>query len=153
MAPTDPISDSGDSQYDPHHPGMQEDSSRSNGASGNGAVSGGGVLSRLTAQVPSTQTLNWNYGPPARPEILSAKPNPAELLHAVRRRWPLAVGLGLLVSGLLCGLMWYLIPVRYEAYATIKVASSKERVFGETLVTKKTTHTKSKMAIKAKLTF
>ncbi len=134
MAPTDPIFDSGDSQYDPHHSGMHEDASHANGTSGNGAVTGGGMLSRLTAQVPSTQTLNWNYGPPARPEILSAKPNPVELLHAVRRRWPLAVGLGLLVSGLLCGLMWYLIPVRYEAFATIKVAASEARVFGETAV-------------------
>ncbi len=132
MAPTDPISDSGDSHYDPHHSGMHEDSS--NGAGGNGAVSGGGMLSRLTAQVPSTQTLNWNYGPPARPEILSSKPNPVELLHAVRRRWPLAVGLGLLVSGVLCGLMWYLIPVRYESFATIKVAASEARVFGQTAV-------------------
>lgn len=132
MAPTDPISDSGDSQYDPHHSGMHDDAA--NDANGNGSYNGGGVLSRLTAQVPSTQTLNWNYGPPAKPEILSAKPNPAELLHAVRRRWPLAVGLGLLVSGITCGLMWYLLPIRYEAYATIKIGATKETVFGQNFV-------------------
>lgn len=130
MAPTDPISDSGDSQYDPHNSGMHDDASQTNGTGSNGAAPGGGMLSRLSAPLPSTQALNWSYGPPPRPEILSAKPNPIELLHAVRRRWPIAIGLGLLVSSVMAGLMWFVIPVRYEAYATVKVAARKESVFG-----------------------
>ncbi len=142
MAPTDPISDSGDSPYDSHHSGMHGGASEINGASeggagGNGVSSnGGGMLSRLGAHLPSTSTLNWNYGPPPRPEILSAKPNPVELLHAVRRRWTLALGLGLLVSGLVCGLVWYLVPVRYEAYATVKVSNERPSVFDQQHITR-----------------
>ena len=36
----------------------------------------------------------WSYGMPTRPEILTSKANPVELLHALRRRWLLAVALG-----------------------------------------------------------
>src|SRR5215207_11430195 len=84
-----------------------------------------------TALVPSTNghvaltQLPWPYGAPVRPEILSAKPNPVELLHSFRRRWPLAVGLGLALAGSVAALTWFLIPVKYEAVAWLRIAANK----------------------------
>lgn len=119
MAPLDPISEAGDFQHDPH----------ANGASGNGTPANtNGMLAKIGNQLPSVSSLNWSYGPPPRPEILSAKPNPIELLHAVRRRWPLALGLGLLASGLVAGLLWFFVPVKYEAYALLKISGRQPSI-------------------------
>ena len=68
--------------------------------------------------------VGWSYGPPQRPEILSAKPNPAELMHAVRRRWPLAIGVGTAVGVVAATLVWFLVPIKYEVTALLRV---KER--------------------------
>ncbi|HEX3726008.1 MAG TPA: AAA family ATPase, partial [Pirellulales bacterium] len=81
-----------------------------------------GALTTIENQTPGVPALAWSYGPPQRPEILSAKANPIELLHAVRRRWPLAIGLGLLVGGLAAGIVAYVVPVRYEVFALLRVA-------------------------------
>ncbi len=119
MAPLDPISEAGDFQHDPH----------AGGASGNGTpANANGMLAKIGTKLPSVSSLNWSYGPPPRPEILSSKPNPLELLHAVRRRWPLALGLGMLVSGLVAGLLWFLVPVKYEAYALLKVSGRQPSI-------------------------
>jgi polysaccharide biosynthesis transport protein len=75
--------------------------------------------------------LPWPYaGPAPRPEILTSRPSPFELLHALRRRWLMAVGLGMLTAGLLAGLVWLFVPVRYEAVALVRVHKSKLDVFG-----------------------
>ena len=122
MAPLDPISDPGDSQHDGHEHG-------SNGAHTNGAAASNGTLAKLSGNnLPSVSTLNWSYGPPPRPEILSSKPNPVELLHAVRRRWPLALGLGLTFGTAVAALVWFLMPVKYEAYALIKIRGNPQTV-------------------------
>ncbi len=126
MAPSDPNFGAGGSAYDPHEHGeAQGGDPGASGSNGAAATTNGtnGTLTTLGGQLPSVQTLNWSYGPPPRPDILSAKPNPVELLHAMRRRWALALGLGLLVSGLAAGLLWYFVPVRYEAYALLRVGS------------------------------
>jgi len=119
MAHTDPIG-SGDSSQDP----LGSDSLH--GA--NGAQTNGTLATVGGSQLPSVSTLNWSYGPPPRPEILSAKPNPLELLHAVRRRWPLAVGLGVLIATLAGAAVWYLIPVKYEAFALLKVSGKPPQI-------------------------
>ncbi|MEX0978331.1 MAG: hypothetical protein WDZ48_05750, partial [Pirellulales bacterium] len=127
MAPLDPISDSGISSQDPHEKNTATDAN--NGGDGNGAHgTGNGTLTTIESRLPSVPTLNWSYGPPPRPEILSAKPNPVELLHAIRRRWALALGLGLTVSILATGLLWFLLPVKYEAYALMKVSGKPPTV-------------------------
>ncbi len=121
MAPLDPISDHGDSQHEAYE---------ANGADvhSNGAAATNGALAKIGSQLPSVSPLNWSYGPPPRPEILSARPNPLELLYAVRRRWPLAVGLGLLFSGIAAVALWFVVPVRYEAYALLRVSSRQPAV-------------------------
>ena len=121
MAPLDPISDHGDSQHDGYE---------ANGADvhSNGAAATNGTLAKIGSHLPSVSPLNWSYGPPARPEILSAKPNPLELLYAVRRRWTLAVGLGLLFSGIAAVALWLVIPVKYEAFALLRVSSRQPAV-------------------------
>jgi capsular exopolysaccharide synthesis family protein len=127
MAPLDPLSDSGISSQDPHENSRATDANAggdSNGAHG----AGNGTLTTIDSRLPSVPTLNWSYGPPPRPEILSAKPNPVELLHAIRRRWALALGLGLTVSLVAAGLLWFLLPVKYEAYALMKVSGKPPSV-------------------------
>ena len=86
------------------------------------ALSNGGVLATIDNRLPSVPSLNWSYGAPQKPEIINAKPTPVELLHAVRRRWPLAIGLGTLVGTVAAAMVWYFVPVRYEAFALIRVS-------------------------------
>lgn len=105
--------------------------SRGSNSSGNGkaTVSGGsGLPAMIESRLPALPSVGWSYGPPAKPEILKAKPNPIELLHAVRRRWPLALGLATLVSTLIVGTLWYFIPVKYEAFALLKVSGKPPSV-------------------------
>ena len=120
MSPVDPVSPGGDSAESDSH-------LSSNGAEKNGA-STGGVLATIDHHLPSVPALGWSYGPPARPDILKAKPNPVELLHAVRRRWPLAIGLGVSVATLAAGLLWFFLPVHYEAFALLKVSGKPPAV-------------------------
>jgi len=116
----DAFSEAGDSS-------QSQPSSESNGGHGhetNGSPNGStnGMLAPIDNRLPAIPTVGWSYGPPAKPEILKSKPNPVELMHAARRRWPLAIGLGLAVGGTAAALLWYFLPVRYEAFALLKVA-------------------------------
>jgi polysaccharide biosynthesis transport protein len=104
------------SQIDPLH------DSNDPAAMSNGGMSNGGVLATIDNRLPSVPSLNWSYGAPQKPDIINAKPTPVELLHAVRRRWPLAIGLGTLVGTVAAALVWYFVPVRYEAFALIRVS-------------------------------
>ena len=107
----DPISERGDSA---------ESSS-----SGSAKLTGGVNLpATLKNGLPAAPSLGWPYGPPAKPEILKAKPNPAELLHAVRRRWPLPIGLGTLVATTIVALLWFLSPVYYAAFARVTLSGT-----------------------------
>ena len=65
-----------------------------------------------------------------RPEILSAKPTAAGMWHAMRRRMGLALGLGLLTGLLIAALVWLFVPVRYEATAIVRIASTTTPVIG-----------------------
>lgn len=112
-------------------PGFGADDSLDKSANANGNGSNGnvaGVPATIDSRPSLVPTTPWNFGPPARPEILSAKPNPIELLHAVRRRWTLAIGLGVLASSIVLALLWFLIPVKYEAFALLKVAAKTPSV-------------------------
>ena len=83
---------------------------------------GHGSLVPIGNRYDSLPALPWPVGGSFRPEILSAKPTPIGLLHALRRRWPLALFAGLLVGCLLAGLIWYLVPVRYESWSLLRVS-------------------------------
>ncbi len=103
------------------------------GAGGNGRNGNGhGMLATIESHLPAVPSAGWMPAPPRRPEILSAKANPVELLHAVRRRWTLAIGLGTVVSTLATALVWYFVPVQYEAYALLRVASTVPSVIEKT---------------------
>ncbi|HTM56038.1 MAG TPA: polysaccharide biosynthesis tyrosine autokinase [Pirellulales bacterium] len=119
---------SGDAFSEASDSGQSQPSSDSNG-NGHGHETNGspngstnGMLAPIDNRLPAIPTVGWSYGPPAKPEILKSKPNPVELMHAARRRWPLAIGLGLAVGGTAAALLWYFLPVRYEAFALLKVA-------------------------------
>ncbi len=125
MSPVDPLSPGGDSAESNNHLGS--DGAEKHAAGKNGS-STNGVLATIDHQLPSVPAVGWSYGPPARPDILKAKPNPVELLHAVRRRWPLAIGLGVTVATIAAGLLWFFLPVHYEAFALLKVAGKPPAV-------------------------
>jgi capsular exopolysaccharide synthesis family protein len=90
-----------------------------------------GAMVAVTNRLPQVQVPSWSYGPPPTPEIINAKPGPVELLHALRRRWMLATGLGLLVGGGLAALVWFLMPVKYEVMATLRVSATRQHVLGK----------------------
>jgi capsular exopolysaccharide synthesis family protein len=113
----DPFSEAGDSGQNQPIP-----ESNGNGHAHETNGSTNGMLAPIEPRLPAVPTVGWSYGPPAKPEILKSKPNPVELMHAARRRWPLAIGLGLAVGGTAAALLWYFLPVRYEAFALLKVA-------------------------------
>ncbi len=103
--------------------------SRDDSSEGQGGVKG--LPATLDSRLPALPSAGWSYGPPAKPEILKAKPTPNELLHAARCSWPLALGLGMLVSSLVVVLVWYLVPVRYEAFALLRVSDRPPTVLKE----------------------
>ena len=91
-------------------------------------IGGNGALVPVGNRLPGMPDLSWPYGVPARPEILTSKPNPATLLHALRRRWPLAIGLGVLTAVVVGCLVWYFVPVRYTAEVLLRVSSREREV-------------------------
>ena len=83
-----------------------------------------GALVAMGNRANQLPAVPWPYGGQmaVRPDILSASPSPIDLLQSLRRRWPLAVGLGMLLAGLLASVVWLLVPIRFEAQALIKVS-------------------------------
>jgi capsular exopolysaccharide synthesis family protein len=102
----------------------------------NGGPNNGGATTALTtieSQLPAAlPAAAWGYGLPQRPEILSAKPNPVDLMHAMRRRWPLAVGIGSAVGLIAAAIVWFVVPIKYEAYALLNVEQNREGVLDKT---------------------
>jgi len=70
---------------------------------------------------------HWQ-GPPPTPEILASGVDPMWLLHSLRRRWMLAVGVGLLVGMAAALGVWALIPAKASATALLKVSSVKPHI-------------------------
>lgn len=67
-----------------------------------------------------------------RPAALSATPDVLSLLKALRRRWMLAVGLGLVLAGMTGPVVWCLVPrAKYKASATLRVATKPKRIIFE----------------------
>src|SRR5262245_46282518 len=100
-----------------------------NGTGGSGG--GNGMLSTLNGQANGLAVNGWAPGVPMRPEILTAKPNPIVLMHSVRRRWTLAIGLGTTLALLAAGLVWYFMPVTYEVFALLRVSEKRQQVLRE----------------------
>lgn len=81
------------------------------------------ALVAMGDRVNQLPAVSWPYAGQmaVRPDILSASPSPIDLLRALRRRWTLGIGLGMLLAGLLASVVWVLVPIRYEAQSLIKV--------------------------------
>jgi len=62
----------------------------------------------------------WSVGP-MRPEILTATPTFANLMHALRRRLWLGIFSGLILGAALGYAAWRLMPTKYESAATVQV--------------------------------
>jgi capsular exopolysaccharide synthesis family protein len=60
---------------------------------------------------------------PTAPVALTAPPNLAGLLRAVRRRWPIMLGLGLLGAAVACGVVWLVYPALYSTQSLIHLSS------------------------------
>jgi capsular exopolysaccharide synthesis family protein len=73
----------------------------------------------------------WGYGFPTRPEILSASPNFANLLHSFRRRKWLAIFFGLVLGGSLAGLAWFYLPTKYESAALLQVKVANPSIWNQ----------------------
>lgn len=64
------------------------------------------------------------FAPPATQDVIRGGFDASTLYHAFRRRWPLALGMGLLAGVLGSGILWYLFPESATAYRYYKVSSS-----------------------------
>jgi capsular exopolysaccharide synthesis family protein len=49
-------------------------------------------------------------------------------LHSLRRRWLLGMGLGVLLATAFAGLLWLLVPVKYDAFVQIRVRRAGEQM-------------------------
>ena len=71
-------------------------------------------------------------GMPTRPASLSGTPDALALLKALRRRWGLALVLGLLLAAVAGPAAWYVVPRdKYTAVATLQVATKPKRIIFE----------------------
>src|SRR4051812_31886027 len=92
----------------------------SNPISGPGSVNLPAVVPPPRAGVPSI---------PYSSLALAARPDPVALLKALRRRWPLALGSGLLCAVVAALAVYYLSPpAKYAARAMLHVNSVQPRI-------------------------
>src|SRR5262245_56911887 len=62
------------------------------------------------------------------PAVLSTTPNLAGLLQAIRRRWRLALLLGLVLSPAVAAGVWFSMPERHTAQTVIHIAQNPSGV-------------------------
>ncbi len=80
---------------------------------------------------PATQVLPRDNGPavPEPPPALASGPDAGSLLHALRRRWMVALSLGIIVAGLLGTAAFFLVSPRYTAFAQIHINAADSSYF------------------------
>jgi capsular exopolysaccharide synthesis family protein len=81
-----------------------------------------------TSEVPALTTVGWPGSGAMKPEILSAGPDPISLLHALRRQWPLAMGVGMALSAALAVAVWIFMPITYETRALFLVKRTPDKI-------------------------
>ncbi|MEI7685830.1 MAG: polysaccharide biosynthesis tyrosine autokinase [Planctomycetota bacterium] len=62
---------------------------------------------------------------PQIPSALNAAPTATTLMKAFQRRWPLAIGAGLLAAAFSAAAIYVLFPARFATYFCVKVSSNK----------------------------
>jgi capsular exopolysaccharide synthesis family protein len=65
---------------------------------------------------------------PPRPPALAPAPDLGALVKALKRRWLTAIGLGILLAGVLGSAAWMLLAPKYTAFAQVKVDAMREPV-------------------------
>jgi capsular exopolysaccharide synthesis family protein len=81
------------------------------------------------AQVANPASLPVVHTGPTPPALLSSPPNAVGLLTALRRRWFVAVGVGLVCAVGVCAALWFLLPApKATARALLKLESDQPRV-------------------------
>ncbi len=68
------------------------------------------------------------FAPPASQDVIHGGIDASTMLHALRRRWPLAIGMGLLAGVLGAGILWWLFPESATAYRYFQVASTSQGI-------------------------
>lgn len=85
-------------------------------------------LAPVPAGYPTTEIVP-HPGAPSSPPALASTPDALSLLKALRRRWMLALGLGLLLAGTAGPAAWFLVPKsKYTAKASLFVMANPRRV-------------------------
>lgn len=74
----------------------------------------------------------WGADVPLEPDALSSGGGLASYGHALRRRWPVALLLGLVCGGIAAASCWLWLPRTYTATAIIRIASSEMPLVFET---------------------
>src|SRR4051794_37986942 len=82
------------------------------------------------ARLPSAEVVA--LGPPRRPPGLMPNLDALALLKALRRRWALALVLGLVLAGTSGPVVWYLVPpAKYMVRASLHIAMNPQRIMYE----------------------
>ena len=95
---------------------------------------GRGALVKSNASPADTQRrLTMPNGMPFfaegnEPPGMSSSPNMATLFQAFRRRWPLAIGLGLAAAVIGVVAVLFLFPAKYNAFALVEVSARQEQL-------------------------
>ncbi len=67
----------------------------------------------------------WRTGSVPPPTPFASGPDVPALLKALRRRWTVALGLSLLLAGIVGAAAWFLLSPKYTTFALVRVAASK----------------------------
>lgn len=67
-----------------------------------------------------------------QPDIITHGIRPIDLVYSMRRRWPLSIGLGLLVMAITLIIAFLVIPVKYNAHVWLRVAKSRPKIIFDT---------------------
>ena len=67
-----------------------------------------------------------------QPDIITHGIRPIDLVYSLRRRWPLGLGLGLVVMGITLLVAWFVIPIQYNAHVWLRVAKSRPKILYDT---------------------
>ena len=84
--------------------------------------------------VPSNEPfVGPGQGIASRPSPVVTVPDAAALLEAFRRRWPLALGGGVVMALIMAALAWYVVPAaKYRAVGTLRVSMVRPKILFNT---------------------
>ncbi|TWT78502.1 Tyrosine-protein kinase ptk [Posidoniimonas polymericola] len=73
------------------------------------------------------------YGPAATQDVMKGGMDASSMIHAFRRRWLMALGMGLLAGVLGAGVLWALFPESATAFRYFQVESSEQSIIDPSL--------------------